>query len=115
MIPDARSTEPGPFPHDDGRSRPHRRRDLELVHEPPRSRKTEPQAVDRREALLHRLLDVRDPRAAVCGDDLEAGSRASLDPAERDVAYPRVDDDVPRDLGDRRRDEHGVAVGEAEL
>src|SRR4051812_34789945 len=46
--------------------------DRELVHEPLRARKPEPEAVARRVALAQRLVDVGDPRPAVAGDDLDA-------------------------------------------
>src|SRR5207244_6465667 len=89
--------------------------DHELVHQPPHAGQAEPQAAGRRVAALHGEVDVGDAGAVVLRRHGDPRPAVLLEAAEDDLAAPRVQDDVARQLGDGRGDQGEIAAREADL
>ena len=90
--------------------------ELEVVHQPARAGKSEPEAVLRRVAVAHRELFVVDARSLIDRDDLDADASRRRRRCSSTISPSlRVDDDVARDLRDRRRDQRLIGRRESEL
>src|SRR5215210_1970970 len=87
--------------------------DLELVHEPSRPREAQAETAPRGEAVRQCRTDVTDAGTGVARHDDEPVPVWLLAGVEQDLSGPDVDDDVARDLGDRRGQERRVRAGKA--
>src|SRR5262249_699493 len=82
----------------DPRAFPRSGTDVELVHQSLRAPEPEAEPVARGEAVLQRLLDVRDPRALVLEDEPEAALGSVVQALEQHDAAAAVLHHLARDL-----------------
>src|SRR6185437_1363201 len=87
--------------------------DLEAVHQPLHARQAQPQPPRRRVAILHRLLQVPDPRPVAAGHDPQPAAVVLRDQLQFHLPFARIQDDVARQLRDRGRDQRQIRGLEA--
>src|SRR5438874_1175097 len=106
---------PEPLPHPDGGTLAHVGRNLEFVHQAACAGQAHSQAPARAVSFLKRSCDIRDSWSVVPSDNQQAAPRAVHRRRDHYLATESILDDVARDFGHSRGDEHEVAAGKADL